>query len=443
MRPWTLVPVLLLAPLVGSAEAAVSAGFRSDGQAQSVVVRASADAYVTSSAPRRNRGRSKTLRLQRRPVARALLRFTVPRTTSVTGARLRLRVRSGSGRVSVHALPAGWRERRVTYARSPRPGRRIAAATVRRGWASIDVSRGFHAGRTLAFALTSSARRPIVLASRESGGTAPRLVLATEGAPETLVAAGDIANCASQGDEITAALLDGIPGTVAALGDLAYENGTPAEFAGCYGPSWGRHKARTRPTVGNHEYNTPAAAGYFTYFGSGVGNPTEGWYSYDVGAWHVVVLNSNCAFVSCAGGSPQETWLRADLQAHRVRCTLAYWHHPLFSSSSATPAVRPLFQALYDAGADLLLTGHAHNYQRFAPQTPTGAADAGRGIRQIVVGTGGAEFHAASGAFPNREAVNSDTLGVLRLTLFATRYEWQFVPQPGRTFTDSGSTSCH
>ncbi|HEX8692663.1 MAG TPA: metallophosphoesterase [Longimicrobium sp.] len=256
-----------------------------------------------------------------------------------------------------------------------------------------------------------------------------------------LVAAGDIADCRSTGDEATAALLDGIDGTVAVLGDNAYENGSEQEYRDCYHPTWGRHKARTRPTPGNHEYQTPGAAGYFAYFGAAAGNPAEGWYSYDLGAWHVVSLNSE---LPVAAGSAQEQWLRADLAAHPARCTLAYWHRPRFSSSlhGNNAAMQPLWQALYDAGADVVLVGHDHAYERFAPQTPTGAADPARGIRQFLVGTGGRALYQFNAPVANSEVRYNQTFGVIKLTLEADAYTWEFIPVSG-TFRDTGRTTCH
>ena len=235
-----------------------------------------------------------------------------------------------------------------------------------------------------------------------------------------LLAAGDIASCASSGDEATAALLDSLGGTIAALGDIVYDSGTSQEFATCYHPSWGRHKSRTRPAVGNHEYVTPGGAGYFGYFGDAAGDPSKGYYSYELGSWHVVVLNSNCAQVGCGVGSPQEQWLRADLAAHPTACTLAYWHHPRFSSSNVHgnhPELEPLWWALYEHGADIVLSGHDHNYERFAPQDSNGALDWDRGIRQFVVGTGGRSHYGFATTQPNSEVRNGDTFGVLRLRL--------------------------
>lgn len=263
----------------------------------------------------------------------------------------------------------------------------------------------------------------------------------------TLVAAGDIADCASSGDEATAALLDGLPGTVATVGDNVYESGTDREFANCYDPTWGRHKARTHPTVGDHEYETSGASGYFKYFGAAAGDPQKGYYSYNLGTWHMVVLNSNCGQIGgCQPGSAQEQWLRSDLAANPAMCTLATVGSPLFSSGSrGNPEMRPLWQALYDYSADLLLTGDDHNYQRFAPQTPTGALSLGAGISEFVVGTGGRSHYAfpAGVPAPNSQLRNDDTFGVLKLGLHPTGYDWQFVPIAGKTFTDWGSRSCH
>jgi acid phosphatase type 7 len=265
-------------------------------------------------------------------------------------------------------------------------------------------------------------------------------------APAVLLAAGDIASCDSPGDEATAALLDGLDGMIATLGDTAYGAGTPAEFGQCYEPSWGRHKGRTRPAPGNHDYGTPGAAAYFNYFGAAAGEADKGYYSYDLGDWHLVALNSNCAAVGgCHAGSPQEQWLRADLAAHPTPCALAYWHHPRFSSGphGGDVALEPIWQALYDAGADVVLVGHDHLYERFAPQDPRGVADSARGIRQFTVGTGGRSHYSVVRNTANSEVANSDTFGVLRLTLRPADYDWEFVPVAGGSFTDSGSGSCH
>jgi hypothetical protein len=261
-----------------------------------------------------------------------------------------------------------------------------------------------------------------------------------------LVGAGDIASCSSNGDEATANLLDGIGGTVAVFGDNVYESGTIAEYRNCYGPSWGRHKARTKPSAGNHEYYTAGASGYFEYFGTAAGDPEEGYYSYDLGSWHVVVLNSNCADVGgCGAGSTQERWLRADLANNSSACTAAYFHHPRFSSSRIgnNSAMMPFWEALYDAGAEVVLVGHAHHYERFAPQTPGGQADPAEGIRQFVVGTGGKSLNSFGTVKANSQVRLSNANGVIKLTLHPASYDWQFVTAPGGTVADSGSTNCH
>lgn len=270
------------------------------------------------------------------------------------------------------------------------------------------------------------------------------ITVSVRGPSAVLVGAGDIATCGSSatGDEQTANLLDGIPGTVFTAGDNAYPNGTASEFADCYAPSWGRHKARTRPVPGNHEYLTLGASGYFGYFGAAAGDPAKGYYSYGVGPWHIIALNSN---LSMNAGSPQERWLREDLDANSTLCTLAYWHHPRFSSGphGSSAATQGLWQALHDAGADVVIAAHDHTYERFAPQTATGQLDMSRGIREFVVGTGGAGLYSFNAPAPNSEVRSNSSRGVLKLTLYADRYEWQFVPVAGSSFTDSGSASCH
>lgn len=263
----------------------------------------------------------------------------------------------------------------------------------------------------------------------------------------TLLAAGDIADCDSKGDEGTAALLDANPAAaVATLGDNVYDKGTASEFADCYDPTWGRSKARTRPAPGNHEYDSPGAEGYYEYFGDAAGEPDKGYYSYDLGSWHVVVVNSNCGDVSCGAGSAQEAWLRADLAAHPAACTLAYWHHPRFSSSSrhgSTPGMAPVWDALHDLGADVVLAGHDHGYERFAPLDPTGNVDQEGGIRSFVVGTGGKSHSGFKAPLTGSEVRNGDAFGVLQLSLEPTGYDWKFIPQAGFSFTDSGSGDCH
>ncbi len=268
-----------------------------------------------------------------------------------------------------------------------------------------------------------------------------------------LIGAGDIAWCESRNDEATATLVEAAfspqaPVVVFTIGDNVYESGSHSQFKDCYEPTWGRFKENTRPSVGNHEYLTPGAAGYFEYFGDAAGSPGEGYYSFDLGDWHIVVLNSNCSEVGgCSSGSAQEEWLRRDLAAHPSFCTAAYFHHPLFTSRDrgGLSSIKPLWQALYDFGAEIVLNGHDHFYERFAPQDPSGRPDPVRGIREFVVGTGGKNLADEIQIAPNSELININTFGVLKLTLSSNSYHWEFIPVPSifNTFADSGSNSCH
>jgi len=251
----------------------------------------------------------------------------------------------------------------------------------------------------------------------------------------------------------TAALIGPIaPAAVLLLGDNQYEDGSYADFLNFYHPTWGAYKDITIPAAGNHEYQTAGASGYFDYFnGIGVatgaaGDRSKGYYSRDIGSWHVVVLNSNCASVGgCGAGSVQEQWLRADLAAHTNACTMATWHHPRFSSGThgSDATVQALWQALYDLNADLVLSGHDHDYERFAPQDAAGTLDNARGLRSFVVGTGGKDLRPFGTIRANSEVRNSNSLGIMKLTLHAEGYDWQFVPIPGHTLTDAGSATCN
>lgn len=252
----------------------------------------------------------------------------------------------------------------------------------------------------------------------------------------------------------TSELLVGIrPSAVLALGDNQYENGEFQDYMRFYDQSWGRLKPITRPAPGNHEYQSTGARGYFDYFagagrvGSAVtGNRGEGWYSFDVGTWHVISLNSNCSDIGgCGANSRQVSWLRGDLQANRVPCTLAFWHHPRFGSGQSRDnrVYQPFWEALYELGADVVLVGHDHSYERFAPMNPQGQLDRARGIRQFVVGTGGHSFQPFGDALPNSEVRNNNTFGVIKMRLRPGSYEWAFQPVPGGTFSDSGSDTCH
>ncbi len=350
----------------------------------------------------------------------------------------------GDGRVTLTWAPnadtatVGYQVYRSTTLPVPTSGR-PANPTLLTGTAFVDPN-----------VVNGSAVNYVVVAVSSSGATSPPSSSASatpqaSGDP-VLVGAGDIASCYGTGDDQTARLLDATPGTVFTLGDNVYDNGTSTEFANCYDPTWGRAKVRTRPVAGNHDYNTSRAAGYYGYFGAAAGDPTKGWYSYDVGSWHVVVLNSECSKIGgCGVGSPEEVWLKADLAAHSSSNILAMWHEPRFDSYNGPDTRSSAFwNDLYAAGADLVLNGHSHLYERFAPQTPSGTRDDTRGIRQITVGSGGEDHHAFGGSgTTNSQVHDSTSFGVLKLTLRADSYSWQFLPVAGATFTDSGTAATH
>lgn len=308
----------------------------------------------------------------------------------------------------------------------------------------------------------ASGKPPIAYPGRKGGptptSTRPPSPTSTPGGAQgdiTIAAAGDIA--CTPGAPVTSTtchqqqtsnlLLAGQYAAVLALGDTQYNSGTLVEFQGSYDPTWGRVKSSTYPEAGNHEYNTPGASGYFAYFGSIAGDPSKGYYSFNLGAWHIIAVNSNCAQLSggCAAGSPEEQWLRSDLQAHPGVCTLAFWHHPRWSSGDEGDKayMQPIWQDLYTYHAALALTGHDHDYERFAPQDANGQLDTANGVREFVVGTGGFDHGLLyRQPEPNTQVRDDTTFGVLQLTLHQSGYDWQFVPEAGGTFTDSGSGAC-
>jgi len=263
----------------------------------------------------------------------------------------------------------------------------------------------------------------------------------TPGPPAILVGAGDIGQCGSPAVAATAQLLDRVSGIVFTTGDNAYPNGSTANFRDCYEPQWGRHRQRTRPTPGNHDYDTGGAAAYFTYFGENAGPPGLGYYSYTAGSWRVLALNSE---IHVGAGSAQLQWLRSELSASRTACTLVYWHKPLFSSGPNGPNrdMREIWRILYEFDADLVINGHDHLYERFGPQDPDGNLDLERGIRQITVGTGGGPLYTPVTSARNTEAIGI-VHGVLKLTLSDNGYQWEFMGIPGVSFGDFGSGQCH
>jgi hypothetical protein len=250
------------------------------------------------------------------------------------------------------------------------------------------------------------------------------------------VGAGDISSCSNNNDEATAKLLDNISGTVFTVGDNAYSSGTSTEFANCYNPTWGRHKSRTKPVPGNHEYKTSGASGYFNYF---KGIPS--YYAYDLGSWRIYALNSE---IDVSATSAEVKWLKNDLAANPRQCVLAYWHEPRWSSGSehgSSTKVQALWSTLYNAGVELVINGHDHEYERFAPMNASGSA-VSKGMREFVVGTGGASHYSFGTILSTSQVHNASTYGVLKLTLTSTGYSWKFIPVAGKTFTDSGSSSC-
>jgi len=260
------------------------------------------------------------------------------------------------------------------------------------------------------------------------------------GGAATLTGAGDIADCGVPGSVQTARLLDNIGGTLFAAGDNAYPSGSEANYRQCYDPTWGRHKARTRPVPGNHEYEMPGAAPYFAYFGASAGSLGQGYYSYTVGSWRIIALNSE---IDVRGTSSQVTWLRGELMTSNARCTAVIFHRPRFSSGEHgdNPDMADVWQVLYDHNADVVISGHDHNYERLAPMDADGRANSSRGIRQFVVGTGGAILRAPTRMRPNSE-ITGVSWGVISFTLNDDGYSWNFV-STGDGFADSGSDRCH
>jgi acid phosphatase type 7 len=442
----------------------------SEGSAVSAF-RPVADAYVTESAARGNFGSQRVLLASVRPRARSYLRF---RLRGVRGtlrrARLRVYVVAGTGTLKVAGVPSSrWGERSITYRNAPVPKKATGFARARRGaWSELDVTAIIPRSGLATLAIGMS-RGSVRLASREVRSRAPRLLVDSGTAVPVIAAAGNIA-CDPRSPSFnrglgtanecrqryTSDLLvgRGLAG-VLTLGDAQYECGGYAAYRQAFHPTWGRVKSLLRPALGNHDYShdsywtdcdtSGAPSGYFRYFGAAAGNEGRGYRSFDIGAWHLIALNSNCVQAGgCDTGSPQEAWLQRDLATHRNRCTLAFMHHPRFSSAYEEPgnlAVAPLWRTLYSGGVEVVVVAHHHFYERFAEQDPDGQRDE-RGPRQFVVGTGGVSHHEFRTTPRNSEVRNNVTFGVLLLTLRQAGYSWQFVPEAGGSFTDSGSDSC-
>jgi calcineurin-like phosphoesterase family protein len=416
------------------------------------------------------------------------LRF---RVDGLTGGvtRVTLRVHAGSanrGGFLVVAVPSGVWSGRATSYRDALPLGPVVGSSgpiEHPGWVAADLDVAVGRRGPVLLALVAASTATARYASGETGETSPRLVIETtvgRGAPAVaaappgsaggdgavrVVAAGDIVcdpdgaidpeegphvgpTCAQQATSDLALSLR--PDAVLPLGDNVYSNGSLARYRRSYQPTWGRLDRISYPVPGNHEYITAAesveAAGYFAYFRTRAGDVRKGWRSFDLGRWHLIALNGQCPPAgSCGPGSPQERWLRADLAAHADACVLAYWHEPRFSSGRHGNDKRfaTFWDDLYRAGAEIVLNGHDHDYERFASQTPDGRADPNRGIREFVVGTGGANLRQFRAVEPNSEIRDNSSAGVLLLELRPDGYSWRFAPAAGGSFTDSGSGACH
>jgi hypothetical protein len=286
--------------------------------------------------------------------------------------------------------------------------------------------------------------------SRESTNVAvaPAFTLPEIGPDDdTILAVGDIAVCGTQDDERTGQLAADLPGTILGLGDLAYEAGTEAEFERCFDSGWGAVKDRIRPVPGNHEFETAGAGPYYEYFGDAAGTPGLGWYSFEIGAWHVIALNSNCLTAPnlCSDDSAQGDWLEADLAQHPTTCTLAFMHHPRWSSGEHgnDAQLGEFWTMLYEGGVDVVITGHDHNYERLAPMDANGAADPARGIRTFIVGTGGRSLDPFVEVLPTSEARNNVSYGLLQMALYDDGYAWLFHPTDPDGYRDGGTDHCH
>jgi hypothetical protein len=466
----------MLATIVAFSGATVSA-------ASPVVVVPSADSYVSSATPSTNFGTAAQLRIDGSPLTRSYMAFDLRSVSGViAAATLRIYANSAApAGYEVHAATGGWTETAITFANAPA----VDALAAKTGpfsagtWTSVDVTSAVKAGGFVYFAIVDPSPTAVSLASRESTNS-PTLTLSIGGvgtpAPATptaqassstvptpgatptttppgggdpvLIGAGDICVTSIIGNAAaTAKLIEARPADgVFTLGDNSNESGTASQYTGCYAKTWGAFLNRTRATIGNHDCLTGSGcAPYYAYFGAAAGPAGKGYYSYDLANnWHVIVLNSQGSEVGGAGaGSPEETWLRADLAANAGKHIIAMWHIPVFTSGLLSRTAYDVWwQDLYAAHADLVLDGHDHIYERFALQSPTGKLDPS-GIREIIVGTGGAPPQAFGTTKANSQVRNTGTFGVIQLTLHAHSYDWQFIPIAGSTFTDSGTQTTH
>jgi hypothetical protein len=409
------------------------------------------DAYVKQAEPDANYGGEKSLRVDSESDAsESFVHFSVPALAGpVQNAILRLYsgTKASTNGPVAYAVDTSWLEDEITWNNRPvHEGLpldnkdKITEGT----WVEYNVTSAVKGLGAYTFVLTADSGDAVAFSSKE-GDWAPELVVTYIPIPTPtlsaedviLVGAGNISTCTNDKDELTAQLLDNIPGTVFTAGDNVYDEGTYQEFIDCYGPTWGRHKDRTYPTPGKQEYDTQDASGYFQYF-----NNIPSYYAYDLGNWRIYALNSEA---SVGENSKQAKWLKIDLATHPSQCVLAYWNTPRWSSGEkhgSNPDMQVLWQILYESGAELVINGLEQNYERFERMNPAGQPDP-NGVREIVVGTGGADLDGFGPSLPTSEVRDNSTYGVLKLTLRTSSYDWQFVAVDGSTFTDSGNTACH
>lgn len=418
---------------------------------------ADADTYVKEAESTTNFGEKSTLQVDGgEPADESFIRFTVKNVSgTILSAQLRLYTNKNSTKDGpvIYATSESWDEEKLTWGQ--RPNHDAAALDNKdqldaESWVEYDVTSAITGNATFNFILAGDSKDAVVFSSRESSQPPELVVTFIPDAPTalpptpislagdvTMVGAGDIAMCSNDNDELTAQLLDTIPGTVFTVGDNAYDDGTYSQFTECFDPTWGRFKDRMQPIPGNHDYRTTEGAGYFQYF-----NDIPSYYAYDLGSWRIYALNTE---IDVTSDGIQMKWLQADLATHPSTCVLAYWHKPRWSSGSKhgnSLSVRALWQTFYEAGAELVLNGHEHLYERFKPMNSEGLEDP-LGLREIIIGTGGAELYPFGTPLATSDVRNNTSYGVLKLTLHSNSYDWEFIPVAGSTFTDSGSTECH
>jgi Calcineurin-like phosphoesterase len=463
-----------------------------------------ADSYVQADQPSANFGTATTLRVDGSPVTHSYLKFDVQGLAAPpTRATLRVFIPANSS-TSINAsrvADTSWTETGLTFDNRPvssAPTIPSATPIVANTFVTYDVTAQITGNGLYSWVLDTASTASKSPPSRENPTTAnrPQLVLEPAGTTTTttvptttpttttpttttttppppadpvVAVAGDAACGTTEADyngglgtaakchmkQTSDIILAMAPQAVFALGDLQYNSGSLADFNVSYHNSWGRFRDITRPVIGNHEYGTSGASGYFTYFGDaatprqpGCRSNCEGYYSFDIGSWHVAVISSECTRIGggtgCAATSPQATWLDADLAAHPAQCTAVLTHRPRWASSSFfTADIAPLVDVMHARGVDLLLAGHGHAYERFAPQNPAGQLDDATGIREIVVGTGGRDSQGFSAPVPNSLVRKNQIFGVMKLTLHPTSYDWAYVPDPATPFADAGSGTCH